>query len=223
MQSESGKEPRSSRHGDSCAIRLLAASGPADVVATIAARLPVPLEAAFWSPAWPEAISTLPADARDVDIARAVREVAAWKDEGRCDPRYVVVCADADGGTAVMADGGVQLVVKAGPFGEGSGGHSHSDALSLTARLGPREILIDPGTFTYIADPAERSLPPLALKAMTADGGINVHAVIGELIRSPWQFASLRALAADSGAAFRALKRCGLLPGLFLGLGAADL
>ena len=102
MQSESGKEPRSSRHGGSCAIRLLAASGPADVVATIAARLPVPLEAAFWSPAWPEAISTLPADARDVDIARAVREVAAWKDEGRCDPRYVVVCADADGGTAVL-------------------------------------------------------------------------------------------------------------------------
>jgi len=47
--------------------------------------------------------------------------------------------------------------VKAGPFGEGSGGHSHSDALSLTARLGDREILIDPGTFTYIADPTERN------------------------------------------------------------------
>jgi hypothetical protein len=28
--------------------------------------------------------------------------------------------------------------------------------LSLTARLGNREILIDPGTFTYMADPAER-------------------------------------------------------------------
>jgi len=63
----------------------------------------------------------------------------------------------ADGGTVVMAQGDVQLVVKAGPFGEGSGGHSHSDALSLTARLGNREVLIDPGTFTYIADPAERN------------------------------------------------------------------
>ena len=55
-----------------------------------------------------------------------------------------------------MAAGDVHLVVKAGPFGEGSGGHSHSDVLSLTARAGSREILIDPGTFTYVADPAER-------------------------------------------------------------------
>ena len=74
-----------------------------------------------------------------------------------------------------------------------------------------------------VADPAERALPALALKAVAADGGINVQAVMGELIRSPNQFTGLRALAADSRAAFRALKRCGLLPGLFLGLGAADL
>jgi hypothetical protein len=47
-------------------------------------------------------------------------------------------------------------VIKAGPFGEGSGGHSHSDVLSLTARARGREILIDPGTFTYVADPAAR-------------------------------------------------------------------
>jgi hypothetical protein len=62
----------------------------------------------------------------------------------------------SDSGVAVMAAGDVHLVVKAGPFGEGSGGHSHSDVLSLTARAGSREILIDPGTFTYVADPAER-------------------------------------------------------------------
>ena len=75
-----------------------------------------------------------------------------------------------------------------------------------------------------VADPAERDLPPLALKALDSYGGINARAVIGELIRSPVQFAGLRALAADSRAAFGALKRCrGLLPGLFLGLGAADL
>jgi hypothetical protein len=62
----------------------------------------------------------------------------------------------ADGGVAVMAADDVHLVIKAGPFGEGSGGHSHSDVLSLTARAGGREILIDPGTFTYVADPAAR-------------------------------------------------------------------
>jgi hypothetical protein len=62
----------------------------------------------------------------------------------------------ADAGVAVMASGDVHAVIKAGPFGEGSGGHSHSDVLSVVARLGDREILIDPGTYTYVADPAER-------------------------------------------------------------------
>ena len=62
-----------------------------------------------------------------------------------------------DAGVAVMTAGDTHIVIKAGPFGEGSGGHSHSDVLSLVARLGDREILIDPGTFTYVADPAERN------------------------------------------------------------------
>jgi adenosylhomocysteine nucleosidase len=74
-----------------------------------------------------------------------------------------------------------------------------------------------------IADPAERDLPQLVLKAVDSDGGVDAVAIIKELIRSPSQFAGLRALAADSRAAFQALKRCrSLLPGLFLGLGAAD-
>ena len=44
-----------------------------------------------------------------------------------------------------------------------------------------------------VADPAERDLPPLVLKAVDSDGGIDVAAVIGALIRSPSQFAGLRA------------------------------
>jgi len=102
MRSGTGKEPNAIHHGDSCAVRLLAARSPADVIATIAARLPVRVEAAFWSARWPESISSLPAGARDADIARAVREAAAWQAHGRCDPRYVVVCAGPDGGTAVL-------------------------------------------------------------------------------------------------------------------------
>jgi diguanylate cyclase (GGDEF)-like protein len=102
MHPESGKDPGMIRHGDACAVQLLEAATPADVVATIAARMPVRVEAAFWSPRWPESIASLPEGARDVDIARAVREVAAWQADGRCDPRYVVVCADAAGGTAVL-------------------------------------------------------------------------------------------------------------------------
>ena len=75
-----------------------------------------------------------------------------------------------------------------------------------------------------VADPAGRDLPPVVLKAVDSDGGIDAKAVIRELVRSPGQLAGLGAAARDSGAAFEALKRCGgLLPGLFLGLGPADL
>jgi diguanylate cyclase (GGDEF)-like protein len=102
MQLDIGKESRTTRYGDACAAQLLAATTPSEVIATISARLPVPVEAAFWSARWPQAITSDPPDARDVDIARAVREVAAWRAEGRCDPRYVVVSADADGGVAVL-------------------------------------------------------------------------------------------------------------------------
>jgi hypothetical protein len=63
----------------------------------------------------------------------------------------------ADAGVAVMTHGNAHIVIKAGPFGEGSGGHSHADVLSLVVQLGDREILIDPGTYTYIADPAARN------------------------------------------------------------------
>ncbi len=73
-----------------------------------------------------------------------------------------------------------------------------------------------------VADPADRDLPPLVLKAADSDGRINVAAVIGGLIRFPGQFSGLLAAARDSKAAFRALNRCrGLLPSLFLGLGLA--
>jgi hypothetical protein len=61
-----------------------------------------------------------------------------------------------DAGVAIMASAGAHIVIKAGPFGAGSAGHSHSDALSLVARRGAEETLIDPGSYTYTADPAER-------------------------------------------------------------------
>lgn len=75
-----------------------------------------------------------------------------------------------------------------------------------------------------VADPADRDLPPLVLSAVDSDGRIKAAAVLGGLVRSPGQFTGLVAAARDGRAAFRALSRCrGLLPGLFLGLGPANL
>lgn len=62
-----------------------------------------------------------------------------------------------DTGVAVMQVADVRLIVDAGPFGGGSAGHSHSDTLSIVATCNGEEILIDPGTYTYIAAPHWRN------------------------------------------------------------------
>jgi hypothetical protein len=56
-------------------------------------------------------------------------------------------------GLIVLNHGDLHVIMDAGPFGPGSAGHSHSDTLSLVVRRGREEILIDPGTYTYVAEP----------------------------------------------------------------------
>jgi hypothetical protein len=63
----------------------------------------------------------------------------------------------ADAGAAILRSHTAKIVVDCGPFGRGSGGHSHADTLSLTVTVDGREILIDSGTFTYVADPEQRN------------------------------------------------------------------
>jgi adenosylhomocysteine nucleosidase len=100
-----------------------------------------------------------------------------------------------------------------------------ASAVDMESRIAGRYALEQRIPFAIlraVSDPAERDLPPLVLKAVDSDGGVDVLVVVKGLMRSPSQFAGLRAAARDSAAAFQALKRGGLLPGLFLGLGAAD-
>jgi Heparinase II/III-like protein/Heparinase II/III N-terminus len=63
----------------------------------------------------------------------------------------------ADSGIAVMQEAGIQIVIDGGRFGAGTAGHSHSDTLSLIIRAGKEEILIDPGTYTYVSDAERRN------------------------------------------------------------------
>jgi len=58
----------------------------------------------------------------------------------------------SDVGTAILTADANQVIVDAGPFGPWSGGHSHADTLSIVVRSGAGEILIDPGTFTYVGE-----------------------------------------------------------------------
>ena len=58
----------------------------------------------------------------------------------------------SDAGVAVMTSGANQVIFDAGPFGPWGAGHSHADALSIVVRAGGQEILIDPGTCTYVGE-----------------------------------------------------------------------
>jgi hypothetical protein len=61
-----------------------------------------------------------------------------------------------DTGLWIVTRGNLHLIADVGPFGPASAGHSHSDTLGLVLRVGPEELLIDSGTFSYLGDPAAR-------------------------------------------------------------------
>ncbi|MCC7174625.1 MAG: alginate lyase family protein [Bryobacterales bacterium] len=65
-------------------------------------------------------------------------------------PRTSTLLPDA--GLAVMKAGETHIVIDCGPFGAGNAGHRHAGVLGLSAWRGDQEILIDPGTFTYVGD-----------------------------------------------------------------------
>ncbi len=74
-----------------------------------------------------------------------------------------------------------------------------------------------------VADPATRTLPPLAAKAITPEGDIDQGYVARELIRAPGQIGELIRTGLDSRAAFATLGRVGPLVGPLLRLVLAGL
>ena len=62
-----------------------------------------------------------------------------------------------DSGLIFFEAGNSKIIFDAGPMGAGSAGHSHADALSLAVSVGGVELLIDPGTFTYVGSVDERN------------------------------------------------------------------
>src|SRR5258708_23518808 len=88
----------------------------------------------------------------------AIAEQAAWwlgepafRSSTQAKPRPETTKYFPDAGVIVMRQNGIHLVMKAGGMCLGSAAHSHPDALSLIARRGTEEILIEPPTYTYIS------------------------------------------------------------------------
>jgi hypothetical protein len=105
--------------------------------------------AVFFNRAWP----CEPSDAAEIAAwwfgPRALAHTVPWK------PRNVSEFFP-DSGVAVMTDGYTHIVIDTLGFGAGGAGHSHAHALSIVCRRGPREILIDPGTYTYVVSAEQR-------------------------------------------------------------------
>jgi hypothetical protein len=62
----------------------------------------------------------------------------------------------SDSGAVFLQSKDLYLQFDAGPFGWGGAGHSHADTLSLVVWYRGEPVFTDPGTFTYISNPAER-------------------------------------------------------------------
>ncbi len=75
-------------------------------------------------------------------------------------------------GVAALAAANTRIIVNAGPMGSGTAGHSHAGALAIIASFGAAELLIDPGAYTYISDPAarQRFRGTAAHNTLTIDG-----------------------------------------------------
>jgi adenosylhomocysteine nucleosidase len=73
-----------------------------------------------------------------------------------------------------------------------------------------------------VSDPAHRTLPPLAARAVAPDGSVDIALVLRELRERPAQIADLIRAGLDARAAFSTLGRCGSLLAPLLGLALAD-
>lgn len=111
-------------------------------------------------PVWPPVLPNAAADSVFVappippNPAGDYAEIGAWWLAGRAlgpAPARRGSRFFENSGIAVMESGNVHLVADAGPFGIGRAGHSHSDTLSFVLRRGEEYLLIDAGTYTYVA------------------------------------------------------------------------
>jgi hypothetical protein len=63
-----------------------------------------------------------------------------------------------DAGWYILRSGNNYCFVACGPNGQGgNGGHAHNDKLSFEFAVGNTDVIVDPGTFAYTAQPLERN------------------------------------------------------------------
>ena len=99
-----------------------------------------------------------------VGSERDIAEQAAWwmgAEALGCARREVVRPQGArefrQSGAVFLQAGELSVQMDCGPFGWAGAGHSHSDSLNVILWQRDEQVFVDPGTYTYIAEPEERS------------------------------------------------------------------
>ncbi len=62
-----------------------------------------------------------------------------------------------DAKVAILSSFPAHVLIDARAFGHANAGHSHAHALAIVCRRAGRDILIDPGTYTYVGEPEWRA------------------------------------------------------------------
>lgn len=62
-----------------------------------------------------------------------------------------------DAGVAILSSAPAHIAIDTRAFGHANAGHSHAHALQVVCRRQNRDILIDPGTYTYVGEPEWRA------------------------------------------------------------------
>lgn len=105
-------------------------------------------------------------------------------------PPALSSAAFTDGGLYVMASGGnapAQMLIDAGPQGNGTSGHGHADALSVRLWTKERRWLVDPGSYVYISAGDERS----QFRGTGAHNTLRVDALDQAVPGNPFSWTSL--------------------------------
>jgi hypothetical protein len=97
-------------------------------------------------------------------------------------------------GIAVLVSGDTQAIVDVGPFGPWGAGHSHADTLSIVVRSGDDEILIDPGTYTYVGDSKWRDW----FRGTAAHNTVQIDGLDQAAAAGPFRWASRPSVKIDS-------------------------
>jgi hypothetical protein len=89
-----------------------------------------------------------------------------------------------DAGVSIAVRNEASIVFKWGGFGYGGAGHSHADVLSITVRLGGEELLLDPGTYTYMASAADRDW----FRSVSAHNTVRVDGMNQAAVENPFRW-----------------------------------